>query len=380
MRAGKLEVKLKKKHSEHFPSFIETIIIILIVLVIFHTITEDFALIYIRDHRFHFWMAVASVVFDLIFTIEFSARTIVTARRKQFRHYITKERGWIDALTSFPLLILVSGPAIFLYLADVHGGAQAVSFLTILKTAKAIRVTRILRLIRVIKLFGKIQNTDSVMVGKHVGAVSTLGVVALITVLALSSVFPALSIGDHESYLNQRSGELNLLFNAIPNSDSAFLGKYAEMNDDIIKVLNHDSEAVYRSPIEESLIWTAYPEPIRAGNFTFFLSYHKSDAEHAKLSLIMLFSILTLILFNMFFYAGIFAKTVSDPIFVMNRGMREWDYNLEVRIPKDEMDEEVFLLSKVFNQRWLPLKGQIRAYKKKTNPEKSSLKMDDILG
>ena len=379
MRVGDLEMHITKKHSEHFPAFIENVIIILIILVIFHTIIEDFAIIYIRDHQFHFWMAVGSILFDFLFTVEFLGRTVISLRHNQFRRYFLKERGWIDALTSFPLLLLVSGPAMYLYLANIHGEAQAVSILTILKTAKAIRVTRILRLIRVIKLFGKIQNTDSVMVGKHVGTVSTIGVVALIFVLAMSSFFPPLSFGDHASHYKQRESELRLLFGEKQKYNPDFIRKYAEMNEDIIKITDAKSDVIFRSEYANSLVWSAYAEPVQTGSYSFLLSYHKSDAEHAKLSLVMLFSILTLILFYMFIYAGLFAKTISDPLFVMNRGMREWDYNLEVRIPEDERDEEVFQLSKIFNQRWLPLKGQIRSYRKNKNQEKSLLKVDDIL-
>ncbi|RME88634.1 MAG: hypothetical protein D6767_09835, partial [Candidatus Hydrogenedentota bacterium] len=70
---------------------------------------------------------------------------------------------------------------------------------------------------------------------------------------------------------------------------------------------------------------------------------------------------------------------VSDPIYVMEKGFRDWDYNFEVKINPHYSNDEVFELAKLYNQRWLPLKAQIRAHRQKKMSEKSEIDIDDIL-
>jgi hypothetical protein len=50
---------------------------------------------------------------------------------------------------------------------------------------------------------------------------------------------------------------------------------------------------------------------------------------------------------------------ISDPIHVMKRGMSESDYNLEVRIPAEHADDDVFELAALYNSVYLPLKDRL---------------------
>jgi hypothetical protein len=77
----------------------------------------------------------------------------------------------------------------------------------------------------------------------------------------------------------------------------------------------------------------------------------------------------------------VFAQTISDPLFVMSRGVKEDNYNLEVKIREPYKDEEIFQLGKHYNEIWLPekdMKLQQKQEKEKTNS--SALSMDDFLG
>lgn len=380
----------KAYNPDHLPNFIETFIIFCIVLVIVHTVVEDLAIIFHWPHKVLFWLTVGAFVFDLIFCFEFGARSVITAKHGHFKHYILNERGWIDLLTSFPLLLLVSGPALFLYLTDAHSDSAFFNFLIILKTAKAIRVTRILRLIRVIKIFGKIQNTESRMTNRHVATISTMAVVSLIVVLVVSQFIPGLHFGDHGAYRQARAQQLAGLASGlsripeIEKPDALRSMILASGADDIILVKHANGQVLFEASPEQKneLKWTAYPDAVAipGTELTVKLSFHAADGDHAKLNIIVLLCILSIIGAFMLFYTRVFAQQITDPIYVMDRGLREWDYNLEVKVQPGREEEEIFRLARVYNSRWLTLKAQIQSFKKaRGEGTKSVLNLDQIL-
>ena len=55
----------------------------------------------------------------------------------------------------------------------------------------------------------------------------------------------------------------------------------------------------------------------------------------------------------------------------MERGFREKDYNLEVKIPEKYADDDVFRVAKLYNENYLPLKDRIS-----THEEQSLLDMN----
>ncbi|MBL8018196.1 MAG: ion transporter [Leptospirales bacterium] len=379
----------KAYNPDHLPGFIETGIIICIILVIGHTVIEDIAVIYHWSHKTLFYLTIASFVFDIIFTLEFAARSIVTSKHGHFKHYMLSERGWIDLLTSFPLLFLVSGPALFFYLTDSGSDSALFNFLVILKTAKAIRVTRILRLIRVIKILGKIQNTESVMTNRHVATISTISVVSLIVVLVATQFIPGIHFGDHADYRDKRVAEIRGIVAAVSSmpaglEQTRLLQQIIKAGPaDVIRLKRDNGEVLFENSAEvvRELNWTAYPGELRvADDMSLRLSFHIADADHAKLNIVILFCILAIIASFMFLYTRIFAQQIADPIYVMDKGLRDWDYNFEVKSLPGRENEEVFKLSRIYNARWLPLKSQIHSYRKeKGETEKSVLTIEGLL-
>ena len=99
------------------------------------------------------------------------------------------------------------------------------------------------------------------------------------------------------------------------------------------------------------------------------------------MNLFVLLVIIGIIMVMMLMYTRVFAQQVADPIFIMDKGLRQWEYNLEVHVDKNHPHDEINELATVYNNRWLTIKNQIRAYRKSRNQgeEKSSLSMDDIL-
>ncbi len=90
------------------------------------------------------------------------------------------QRGWIDLISSVPLLLLSSGPEVLLMVFPEIGHGAGLGFMSSIKIVKAVRVSRILRLLRLLKVMGKIQNTDSQMANRHIAMVSTIATMAFI--------------------------------------------------------------------------------------------------------------------------------------------------------------------------------------------------------
>ncbi|MCB1325168.1 MAG: ion transporter [Spirochaetales bacterium] len=391
-------IHVSKAQQDHLPKVIEYAILFAIVLVIVFTVIEELAIIYHWSHDLRVQLVWIAFAFDVLFSAEFIARAIITARHGHFWYYMRAQRGWVDLLASIPLLLLVSGPALLSQLHVLTSGgdvSELMGFISVLKTAKAIRVTRILRLIRVVKLFGKIQNTESAMTNRHVGTIATIMVVTLIVVLVLSQFVPALHIGDRNDNLRIRKLALTELLttNGQGAPSAEWMRAYMAGNpdyQDVIRLVGPQGELVYEASDLQELSWTAYngwsgPEgPFIALGETGFqcqLSYHPADADHARLNLFILVAIIVMLGALMSLYTGIFAQQIADPIFIMDKGLRQWEYNLEVRIHPDHQSDEIMHLARAFNDRWLPVKNQIRAFRKGKNEggERSSLSLDDVL-
>ena len=387
----------KDKYSQdHLPKIFEYSILIIIVLVIVLMVVEDLAIIYNWSHETHEVLIWLTFIFDLIFTVEFAARSIITARQGYFGHYFKHQRGWIDLLTSIPLLLLVSGPALLaILIEDTNGAGGFFTFLMVLKTAKAVRVTRILRLIRVLKIFGKIQNAESVMTNRHIATVATSVVVAMVLVLVAAQYVPFLAIGNHEVNHARRMAVLEDLFSAKlqgkgrrPNQ--TWIVNYIANSpgfSDVIQLRKAGSKkAIYTNPNIEELKWKAFRhgafDAIGDSGYEVQLSNHLADREHAMLNLFSLFMILTVVFVLMVLYSRTFAQQVADPIYIMNKGLRNWDYNLEVSINENYADDEVFQLARAYNERWLVIKNQIRSYRESKGTHaggKSNISIDDII-
>ncbi len=387
----------RRSDWDHFPKAIEYFIMVAIVLVIVLIIVEELAIIYHWPHKWIEYLLITAFCFDLLFTIEFAGRSFISARHGHFWYYIRAQRGWVDFLTSIPLLLLVSGPAVYLIFFADAGEGTFVTALTILKTAKAIRVTRILRLVRIIKLFGKIQNTESMMTNRQVGIISTMMVVSLIVALMVSQFVPMIHVGDRMQYQQWKLDALTAVFSKIEGAENggaanagapteAWALKLVEESPaykDLIRLKDPRGEIVYLNEDFRELDFTSFHKfyPLGDTGYEAEISYHRADAEHSKLNLFLLFAVLVLVGALMLLYTPIFAQQIADPIFIMDKGLRQWDYNLEVRVDKDHSHEEISELARVYNERWLTIKNQIRSYRKNrsSDQEKSSLSMDDIL-
>ncbi len=275
--------------------FIDNSLLILIVLSVIQIFIGDLAVIngWFSSKASHILfdksMIIAGFTFDTIFSIEFTVRSIIALKHKNFVEYFFYRRGWIDFLASLPLLITNSFPQFYslVVIGALSNGGRGM--INTLKAVKAVRVTRILRLLRTLKIFGKIENVFSKMSQHHISTISSLVVTVSISVYMLFSMFG----------------------------------------------------------------WIAFPSAI----------------DEARVSFLFTTVLVVNVLFIAFFYARHFAQNISDPIYVIKRGLTETRYNFTVHIKKPYADEEIFELARAYNQIWLPMKVRVQKIRDKKAAE-----------
>jgi len=91
--------------------------------------------------------------------------------------------------------------------------------------------------------------------------------------------------------------------------------------------------------------------------------------SESRISFLFTSILITNVLFIAFFYSRHFAQNISDPIYVIKRGLTETRYNFTVQIKKQYADEEIFELARAYNQIWLPMKVRVQKIRDKKAAE-----------
>jgi ion transport protein len=365
-------------------NFLENFILVAIILVIIHTFIFELAAYLHWSVNTRNILIFLGLAFDLIFSIEFTARSIAGARKNKqsLYRYWFYERGWVDFLSSLPLLLLDSGPSVYFLLSSgLHDGGAAIGTLNVLKIVKAVRVTRILRLVRIIKIFGKIHNAESKMAQHHTSSISTTAVFTIITVLIGFSVFfdstGSKKIDLRKKTYNTRLDNISLLKHK--DNYKKLITKLFDKDDYIIKIMVKDKILIEN--IDEPFFKKYYEFEdyikVKKLDYTFFISIadiHKEVAlDHIKSFMI----IVLLVLSFMFIYTKHFVQNVADIIHILNKGFRKKDYNLQIKIRDEFADQEIFRLAKFYNDHYLPAK--LKQLKNKEENKESGLTMNDLI-
>lgn len=366
-------------------NFWENFILAAIVLVIVQTFLDDFAVYMHWSVGTRNILLVSAFVFDFIFSAEFTVRTVLAGKKGSVTRYWLYERGWVDFLSSIPLLLLNSGPALLLLLiGGAEEGALAIGVLNVLKVVKAIRVTRILRLIRIIKIFGKIQNAESPMAQHHTSTISTTAVFTIICVLMAFSLF---TTTPHEEKIRAMEKEYaSLVDSAITLSKAAgkperFVLKEVFSGDrDVIRIERNGKTLLANIKKKEFKNYYDIHDyhTMNASGLGVVLSLVDINRHVAYNNLLHFFIIVVTVLSFMIIYTRHFAQTISDLIHVMNQGFRKKSYNLQVKIRDEYKDEEIFKLAKFYNDAYLPSK--IAKLQRDEMKKTSGISMDFLKG
>ncbi len=356
---------------------LENVVIIAIVLVLVQTFLEDLAVLANWTWDVRRVLMFTGFAFDIFFSIEFLSRLYVAFINRRTGVYFWYERGWIDLLASVPLLLLSSGPAVMAYWS---GSATVVGFagiLNVLKVVKAIRIARILRLLRVLKIFARIRNTDSVMAQRHVAKISTISVaVVVVAVLLLTVVFGFANVPSLETDYQTRTLEILDRIEAA-GSDASELETITSFEDSIVLV-QRGGTTLFSRYTNEVLAHSFGPADYgfgERGTLRVFFDLRPVNQEQSSTNLMYFGVIVLVVVAYMVLYSPHFALTVSDPIHIMSRGMNEKGYNLEVKVPPLYKTDEVYKLSGLYNEVYLPLKDRTSG---SDDTDVLDLKLDDI--
>jgi hypothetical protein len=361
---------------------LETVVVVAIILVLVHTFLDDYSILAgwsVRTRSLIIW---AGLGFDLFFTVEFLTRLYVALSNRQGVRYFLRERGWIDFLASVPLLLLNSLPHVLALLAGAGLLSGMGSFLNVLKVIKAVRIARILRLLRVVKLFRGIRYARSPMAQAHVSTITTIAVAILVLWALGASVMEGVGIlpGIEGPFSDGQSLRAAAITDAGPSP--AALAKRAAA----IAAIDHTILVV--RPLGGPVVWSrdapaSYAEHflpgdygyLHAGGVEVFFDERPLAVALAREGIVSFIAVVLTVLAFLFIYAPRFALQISDPIHVMRRGMSESDYNLEVLIPPERAEDDVFELASLYNSVYLPLKDRLGDEGQQSTP---ALKIDDL--
>jgi hypothetical protein len=346
-------------------NILESIIVVAIVLVLVHTFLDDYSILAGWTVAARRWIILLGLGFDILFTIEFFTRLYVALVNREAATYFFRQNGWIDFLASIPLLLFNSLPNTLALLAGAGLVTGLGSFLNVLKVIKAVRIARILRLMRVVKLFRAIRYVRSPMAQRHISLIITISVSLLVFWTIAASALEGLGMlpGLETSYARGQAARARFIAAAGPGRTA--LAQRASMTaalDATILVVRPQGGAVTWSRYDASY-YAARFLPGDYGFFTangveIFLDERPLAQAAAREAIIFFIAVVLTVLGYLFLYAPRFALGITDPIHVMRRGMEESGYNLEVKIPPERAEDDVFKLAELYNGVFLPLKDR----------------------
>ncbi len=169
--------------------FWENFILTVIILAIIELFLEDISRLSPWSPSCRKYLLILGFLFDLIFTVEFTVRSIIAKDKNGWGSYFAKEKGWVDFFSSVPLLFLNSGPIMLgMFFPGSVIALPFLGVLNILKITKILRIARILRLLRVLKLF-KISESENEKRLIRINTIISVFIVTIASVLILSPIF-----------------------------------------------------------------------------------------------------------------------------------------------------------------------------------------------
>ena len=321
------------------------------------TLAEDVFIIFGAAWSIRRLFIYTAVAFDLFFTMEFLIRSWDAVLKRSFGRYLIRENGWIDFVASVPLLVFTSGPT---FLALLGGAAFAGTggMIGLLKVVKAVRMARVLRLLRLLKIFRRIRFADSAMVQRHtVRIVTTVAATLIFTVTAVGMAFALIDdTGTEEAWIAEQLSAVQSF--ASEGISDAAASTWAASRPSVLLIRKGD-RTLYAS--RDNAYLRRYFGPgdyaVReAGGAFLWFDLRPSAVSQARTNIIVFVSTLVVVILLMVTYSPHFAITVSDPVNVMLRGLKEKSYNLEVRLPPGLENDDIFRLAEAYNDEYLPLK------------------------
>ena len=258
------------------------------------------------------------------------------------------------------------------------------SMLNILKIVKAIRIARILRLLRILKIFRRIKHTGSVMAQRHLTKINTVSITAFVSTLFLFTLaggffsLPSVESTARSRYQKEIDG-----FTASAASGTrtikTLISDLSIFNEDLLIVKEKGKTMFSRFGNEKysTMFGPGDFAYFEKGDWSFFFDVRELLRLQSVYNILFFLIVIVLVLSYLLYYSPHFALTVTDPIHVMIKGFSDKSYNLEVDIPDKYMDDDIYVLSDLYNREYLTLK-QRNAEENVRTGMAVDLSMDDI--
>lgn len=385
----------KKNKSNILLKILEGFINLVIFISILQILFEDIALIKGFDPKLKIILMFIGFGIDLIFTIEFIARSILSTKNRGFIAYFFYQYGWIDFLCSIPLLIMNSLPSFILFLTTKTLYKSTVGFIKIIRIIRAIRITRILRILRVLKLLKNLQNTNSKMAQNHLSQILVIFIFTLLISLIGYSFISDFSVNKmiekqiqtyqlaflgynqmiNDFHVNSKYNELNVFLSKIKSS---FLADPKVLSVEMINLPSQfklQDNLLYKIDNFDHIINNFSNYQLDIGFFRLIFSTQYFENLKTSVELLIFISIILGSILFIFIYLRSFVTRISDIIYIIFKGIKHKDYFLMVKIPENYKDEEIFEFAKFYNDIYLPAKR--KQYQK--TEQTSKISIDDLM-
>ncbi len=294
--------------------------------------------------------------FDLIFTIEFIIRLIVSSKKGSIGIYLKYQRGWIDFLASVPILIFYSGPMVYYIskIVQVTMVSQLVTFKTLklIRIIRIIRISRILRLLRILKIFGKISKSAANMVKHHVATVATTALSSLIIGLFLIHLlFSLLGWPGLEFFGMQRSKQYSKMIDKAVVLAGQFnieinqsLNLMFATDKRVLNLTHNQQDIIKKYELDEMLSRYDLNDLMVIEKDTISLWFEVSDINKyiAKTNIEIFLLVLFILAGILFFYSRHFVRYIALPLDAVGQKITDPSYSPKLDIKEAYKEDEVY--------------------------------------
>lgn len=344
------------KDNSYLGKPLEIVLLLFIVLVIFQTLAEELAVVLDLTVDLRKLLIITGFGFDALFTLELIARLVVSGRKGKAGAYLAREGGVVDFLSSLPLVVLSSGPLLYMTFFSGQGGLViAVGSFSFLKIVKIMRIVRTLRFVRVLKLFGKVKS-PYVMTPRYVSGVLVMVIAANVAALIGFTYF------ENGAYLAPQARKTReLLERYVDRAEHPDLVPLVQGDDSVLFVKSQDRILYTNIAPEEfdrRFLGNDYFTSI-IGGYLFYFSNKDANKAYALVNLVVFSAVILAVVLVTTLFRRSFNRHVAGVLSVMIRGFRSAGYSTPVRVAPGKELLESYRLGEQYNRKWLPLKQRI---------------------
>ena len=335
---------------------IEPFIVFVIIIAIFQTFFEEYATFSYMSKHIRLILLLAGFAIDIIFSIEFFTRLFVSAKKRAASTYFAREGGFIDFISSLPLLILSSGPLVYVtFFAGKAGIISSIGIFSFFKIVKVVRIARTFRFLRTLKIFYRFRKRFMIT-SKYIAGMA--GIVIAVVLLSLIGF----SFIDKGNVIISQS-------NAVENILSSYLtsGKKTDFesllkNDDSVLFIKNNKKIIYQKISLSEFNKSYFNDDYYKKKIENYIVYFNNKDKKRLLSFINMIAftiIIGIILLLAIPFRYLFNKHITSIISTMLKGFKRSSYMTPVRIDEKRQYLESYQLAQQYNKKWLPIKRKL---------------------